>query len=220
MRPRIGKVDVRSSYRKALWLTVGVNAFVALTVLLAAPVHSNGRGQSVLGFLLGAGHIVCLPGLTVAEMLRLRPRHEWTGAGLAVAMGVNCVFYWVVGMIWWRGGSGVRVQGSGRAGSAPDAGSSSSSLNPEPRTLNPSVTIYTCGPEPMMKRVADIALRRGLACQIAVERAMACGMGTCQSCCIKVRKPDPSEPPLAGSDWCWRLACTDGPVFHARDLLW
>jgi dihydroorotate dehydrogenase electron transfer subunit len=81
-------------------------------------------------------------------------------------------------------------------------------------------TIYTCGPEPMMKRVAEIADRRGIECQVAVERAMACGMGTCQSCCIRVRKPDPSIPPLVGSDWCWRLACTDGPIFRGADLLW
>jgi len=80
--------------------------------------------------------------------------------------------------------------------------------------------IYTCGPEPMMKRVADIAAARGIDCQIAVERAMACGMGTCQSCCIRVRKPDPSKPPLPGSDWCYRLACTDGPVFRGAELLW
>ena len=80
--------------------------------------------------------------------------------------------------------------------------------------------IYTCGPEPMMKRVAAIAAARGIECQVAVERAMACGMGTCQSCCIRVRKPDPGKPPLVGSDWCWRLACTDGPVFRGADLLW
>jgi dihydroorotate dehydrogenase electron transfer subunit len=80
--------------------------------------------------------------------------------------------------------------------------------------------IYTCGPEAMMKRVAEIAVRRGIACQVAVERAMACGMGTCQSCCIKVKKPDPAKPPLPGSDWCYRLACTDGPVFAGKDLLW
>ena len=80
--------------------------------------------------------------------------------------------------------------------------------------------VYTCGPEPMMKRVADIAARRDVACQVAVERAMACGMGTCQSCCIRVRKPDPAKPPLPGSDWCYRLACTDGPVFAGRELLW
>lgn len=80
--------------------------------------------------------------------------------------------------------------------------------------------IYTCGPEPMMKRVAQIAAGRGLECQVAVERAMACGMGTCQSCCIRVRKPDPTKPPLVGRDWCYRLACTDGPVFRGADLLW
>jgi dihydroorotate dehydrogenase electron transfer subunit len=62
--------------------------------------------------------------------------------------------------------------------------------------------IYTCGPELMMRRVATIAAERGLECHVAVERAMACGMGTCQSCCIRVRKPDPSQPPLPGSDWC------------------
>jgi dihydroorotate dehydrogenase electron transfer subunit len=91
-----------------------------------------------------------------------------------------------------------------------------SALSPQHSAL----TIYTCGPEPMMKRVAEIASARNIDCQIAVERAMACGMGTCQSCCIRVRKPDPSKPPLVGRDWCYRLACTDGPVFRGIDLLW
>lgn len=84
----------------------------------------------------------------------------------------------------------------------------------------PTPVIYTCGPEPMMKRVADIANRRELQCQIAVERAMACGMGTCQSCCIRVKKADANQPPLVGKDWAYRLACTDGPVFRAVELLW
>ncbi|WP_428937188.1 hypothetical protein [Fontivita pretiosa] len=82
------------------------------------------------------------------------------------------------------------------------------------------ITLYACGPEAMMKRVGEIAQARGLGCQLAVERAMACGMGTCQSCCIRVRKPDPAQPPLPGSRWCYRLACTDGPVFEASELLW
>lgn len=80
--------------------------------------------------------------------------------------------------------------------------------------------LYTCGPEPMMKRVAEIALTRGLPCQIAVERAMACGMGTCQSCVIKVKTPRNASKSTAASDWVYRLACTDGPVFQAADLLW
>lgn len=81
-------------------------------------------------------------------------------------------------------------------------------------------TIYTCGPELMMKRVQQIAEARGIRCQIAVERAMACGMGTCQSCCIRIKKPDAALPPLPGKSWCYRLACTDGPVFSGADLLW
>jgi dihydroorotate dehydrogenase electron transfer subunit len=93
-------------------------------------------------------------------------------------------------------------------------------LTPEIPRADLQPVIYTCGPEPMMKRVADIALQRHIPCQIAVERAMACGMGTCQSCCIRVRKPDPAKPPLPGKDWCYRLACTDGPIFTAEQLLW
>lgn len=92
-------------------------------------------------------------------------------------------------------------------------------LNTTP--TDPATTIiYTCGPEGMMRRVAEIARRHGVPCQVCVERAMACGMGTCQSCVIKVKKPDPAAPPLAGHDWCYRLACTDGPVFAAELLLW
>src|SRR5439155_2500988 len=91
-----------------------------------------------------------------------------------------------------------------------------SPLAPRPWPL----LIYTCGPEPMMKRVAQIAIDRGIECQVAIERAMACGMGTCQSCCIRVRKPDPAQPPLVGSDWCYQLTCTDGPIFRAHELLW
>ena len=81
--------------------------------------------------------------------------------------------------------------------------------------------IYTCGPEPMMKRVAQIAADRGIECQIAVERAMACGMGTCQSCCIRLkRNPARDGNAFAGKDWIYKLACTDGPVFKGADLLW
>ncbi len=81
--------------------------------------------------------------------------------------------------------------------------------------------VYTCGPEPMMKRVAEIAAIHEIECQVAVERAMACGMGTCQSCCIRLKR-DPKRDGAAfeGKDWIYKLACTDGPVFLGKDLLW
>lgn len=77
-----------------------------------------------------------------------------------------------------------------------------------------NAVIYTCGPEAMMKRVADIAAKHDVPCHVAVERAMACGMGTCQSCCIRVA--DPAKP----DGWRYALACTEGPVFQSGRLLW
>ena len=50
-------------------------------------------------------------------------------------------------------------------------------------------------------------------------RYRRCG-STRYCCCIRVRKPDPALPPLPGSDWCYRLTCTDGPIFSAAQLLW
>ena len=122
--------------------------------------------------------------------------------------------------------SGFRVKRSGLNSShtrlkAPNNHSSPYPLNPEPRTLLSTPILYTCGPEPMMKRVAQIAADRGLECQIAVERAMACGMGTCQSCCIRLKRDEARDGlAFAGKDWIYKLACTDGPVFKGADLLW
>lgn len=92
-------------------------------------------------------------------------------------------------------------------------------IMPSPRHVRDAVCIYTCGPEPMMKRVASFAISRELKCQVSVERAMACGMGTCQSCVIRVKRCE-DEPAGQGRPWVYKLACTDGPVFQAADLLW
>ena len=162
--------------------------------------------------------------------------HGYEGTSLAMlteAMGINVPSLYAAfgnketlfrkALERYLEGSGFRVQGSGAEGAVANRASLGTghwALGAAAGTAPAAPTIYTCGPEPMMKRVADIAAARGLECQVAVERAMACGMGTCQSCCIRVRKPDPAQPPLPGKDWCYRLACTDGPVFRGAALLW
>jgi len=75
------------------------------------------------------------------------------------------------------------------------------------------LVIYTCGPEGMMQAVALMALSRGYECQVAMERHMACGMGTCQSCIVKIRDASPRG-------WSFKLCCTDGPVFDAATIVW
>jgi dihydroorotate dehydrogenase electron transfer subunit len=88
-------------------------------------------------------------------------------------------------------------------------------LQANPNHPADQTVIYTCGPEPMMRATAAIAARHHIECQACVEQAMACGMGTCQSCVVKVRNPAATSTP-----WRYRLACTDGPVFQANELIW
>ncbi len=81
--------------------------------------------------------------------------------------------------------------------------------------------VFTCGPEAMMKTVAGIAATWGIDCQVCMEQAMACGMGTCQSCVVRLHdQADPHGRTADGRGWGYRLACTDGPVFDARQVIW
>jgi dihydroorotate dehydrogenase electron transfer subunit len=75
------------------------------------------------------------------------------------------------------------------------------------------LVVYACGPEPMMRACANLCIDLDLPCYLSLERQMACGMGTCQSCIVKIR--DEST-----QGWSYKLCCTDGPVFEARQVLW
>jgi dihydroorotate dehydrogenase electron transfer subunit len=81
------------------------------------------------------------------------------------------------------------------------------------RLTSGETIVYTCGPERMMRAVAEGCVQRGIACQVAMERKMVCGMGTCQSCVCRMRSDSPPG-------WQYSLVCTDGPIFDARDLVW
>ena len=76
------------------------------------------------------------------------------------------------------------------------------------------LVVYACGPEPMMRAVGNICDAHGIECYLSLERIMACGMGTCQSCAVKV------EDETADEGWRYKLCCSDGPVFEASTLLW
>jgi dihydroorotate dehydrogenase electron transfer subunit len=61
--------------------------------------------------------------------------------------------------------------------------------------------VYTCGPEPMMKKVLDWSQRQGVALQASLERYMKCGIGLCDACAIDGYH-----------------VCRDGPVFTGEML--
>ncbi len=72
--------------------------------------------------------------------------------------------------------------------------------------------IACCGPEPMMEAVAQLALARSVPCEVSLESPMACGIGICFSCVVKVRQAD--------GDWDYKRTCVEGPVFDARKIVW
>ncbi len=81
--------------------------------------------------------------------------------------------------------------------------------------------VFTCGPDAMMRAVARMAAEAGIDCQVCLEQAMACGMGTCQSCIVRIEdEANPHGRSRGGRPWRYRLTCTDGPVFDARQVVW
>lgn len=67
--------------------------------------------------------------------------------------------------------------------------------------------IYTCGPTPMMKAVANYAESKNIYCEVSLENTMACGFGACL-CCVT----NTTDGHLC--------VCTDGPVFNIEKLKW
>lgn len=75
-------------------------------------------------------------------------------------------------------------------------------------------SVYSCGPELMLKRVGEIAMAKGLPCELSLEAMMACGFGVCLGCVIKTCTVENVE------DHDYGRVCTEGPVFDAREILW
>ncbi|MCD6306214.1 MAG: dihydroorotate dehydrogenase electron transfer subunit [Deltaproteobacteria bacterium] len=80
-----------------------------------------------------------------------------------------------------------------------------SHMDPEPGM------VFACGPIPMLKAIAAIAMRRDIPCQVSLETTMACGLGACQGCAVKAS---------GRRDRSYWHVCREGPVFDARDLDW
>ena len=72
-------------------------------------------------------------------------------------------------------------------------------------TLDAPVTVYACGPPPMLEAVRALCAARRVPAQLALESGMACGYGACFGCVVPTR------------DGYVRV-CVDGPVLDAAAL--
>lgn len=71
--------------------------------------------------------------------------------------------------------------------------------------------VFACGPKPMLRAAAAAAKARGIPCFVSMEERMACGIGACLGCAVKLRgKNGP----------CYGHVCKDGPVFNAEAVVW
>lgn len=72
-----------------------------------------------------------------------------------------------------------------------------------------NIEIFSCGPTPMLKAVAMLAKEYSLPCQVSLEEYMACAVGGCAACAVRVETT--SGPVM-------KRVCVDGPVFEAASV--
>lgn len=71
--------------------------------------------------------------------------------------------------------------------------------------------VYSCGPEIMMRRVAEICRKAGVKLYVSMEERMGCGIGACLVCVCKTKADNENG-------WHHSKVCTDGPIFLAEEV--
>ena len=71
------------------------------------------------------------------------------------------------------------------------------------------VAVFACGPHPMLEAVAKLAQEYHLPCHVSLEEFMACAVGGCAGCVVKVKTE--KGPAM-------KRVCVDGPVFEANSV--
>ena len=78
-------------------------------------------------------------------------------------------------------------------------------------TQRAGVSVYACGPHPMLAASARLAREYNLPCQVSLEEFMACAVGGCAGCSVRVN---------TGEGPAMKRVCVDGPVFDASRVVW
>ncbi|MBI5848271.1 MAG: dihydroorotate dehydrogenase electron transfer subunit, partial [Nitrospirae bacterium] len=76
-----------------------------------------------------------------------------------------------------------------------------------PQSPTPNYRIYACGPNLLLKAIAEMAGEFRIPAYISMEEHMACGIGACLGCVVKTRDG-------------YTRVCKEGPVFEGREIIW
>ena len=107
--------------------------------------------------------------------------------------------------------TGCRVKVSTVDGSAGVKGLVTELLEKE---ITEDSVIYACGPVGMLKAASTVAALTGVRCYVSLERSMACGIGVCLGCAVKVKTHGEQE------NRNYMMVCSEGPVFDSEDIDW
>ena len=66
-------------------------------------------------------------------------------------------------------------------------------------------SVYAAGPQQMLRRIAAIAVAESFDAQLSFDAYMACGIGVCRGCAVKLSTG-------------YQLCCQQGPIFKATDV--
>lgn len=72
--------------------------------------------------------------------------------------------------------------------------------------------VLTCGPDRMMEEVAKLCRQGEVPCRVSLETYMACGIGVCNCCAVKVADERYRE------GFRYDRCCVNGPVFDAAGI--
>ena len=154
--------------------------------------------------LLVAGGIGVAPLIFLAQTVKSRPVQFMMGFGSASEIIA----------IDWMGRLPVDVSIATDDGTSGHAGPVTDLLEAylrQNRGLKDSLSVFTCGPGPMLKKLAALTIDHDIPCQVSMEAAMACGLGACQGCAVKASSDEKRA---------YFHVCKEGPVFPVQAIDW
>jgi dihydroorotate dehydrogenase electron transfer subunit len=84
----------------------------------------------------------------------------------------------------------------------------------------PQPVVYSCGPLPMLQRVATLCRDFKVQCYVSLEEAMPCGIGVCNGCVVPISGGVGDDAPPIDGYARYRRICVEGPVLSAQDVDW
>ncbi|MCL5070290.1 MAG: dihydroorotate dehydrogenase electron transfer subunit [Actinobacteria bacterium] len=71
--------------------------------------------------------------------------------------------------------------------------------------------LICCGPREMLKAIQDILQDKNIPATVLMEEMMACGIGACMGCMIKIKE--------ASNAFTYKRVCSDGPAFNLMEVV-